>query len=899
MANVTYDDKSFLIDGRRIWIVSGSLDYFRIPQDQWEDRLSKAKQAGLNCISVSIAWNYHEIFENKWSFAGQRDIIQFINLAKSLGLFVILKPGPYTGADIDLGGLPPWLAAKNGVKLRSTNAIYTHYFDKYFAQILPKLSELEVTKAGNIVLIQNEHKFLDTTLPDRTNYLNFITKLFRKYGFTVPVITANNLSLPKPDKTIETVTGYNRIENKIKRLRLFQPYAPTLVSQFTANKPTVWTCEPIKYCNDEIERKMIESLGLGAQLNYHMFHGGTNFSFWSCRQNTGQAEFQTTTNDRFAPISESGQLTDLYYKLRPINLLSSSFASYFAECSATLPTAGLKESTEIFNLNSPDSNWAIVTNHGNNEIESAEIALISGKTVKVDLSETNAIAIPYNLRISSTCLLNYTNVQPVGLFRSNNRFALILKGIVGQSAVVSINGKEISRTIPKSAKPAIENYAGLTILYVNNEAAQRIWHSNQHIYFGPDFVSPAGEIVVSKSVKTYYQLTGNSHELISHKVTAKQALPNPKTTEIKLKSWQKISHCHEITSTDDWQMIEKPASAGKTGMLYGYSWYRAEIEMSKSAKKNLFLPACADRALLFLNSKPIGTWGTGKAASTSPIPAQFKKGKNQLVVMVDNLGRHKAPGKLNDPKGLFGNIYDAKNFRANKFKIKREDSFPRKIIPRQLTYIVPHLEASALHSASLAMTLKDVQPLHIKIPNLKQSFAVICNDKPVGFYPGVDNHYCQITLAANLKPGKNHVKFLVWGDIKHNTFDSAEFYTLATSVTEDAAWYIRPWRVLNNAESKCNSTKKSLLKSPAWFKSSFDIPANNNLPVFIKISNSFKGQLFINGKNIGRFWLDSSQKRYFIPSCWLQQKDNFVTIFDEKGQIPENSCIEIGHNCAL
>ena len=95
MANVTYDGRSFLIDGGRIWLVSGSVHYFRTPSPLWRDRLLKAKRAGLNCIDTYIPWNFHEPEEGNWQFSGDKDVVEFVRLAEELGLYVILRPGPY------------------------------------------------------------------------------------------------------------------------------------------------------------------------------------------------------------------------------------------------------------------------------------------------------------------------------------------------------------------------------------------------------------------------------------------------------------------------------------------------------------------------------------------------------------------------------------------------------------------------------------------------------------------------------------------------------------------------------------------------------------------------------------------------------------------------------------
>ena len=94
MATVSYDDRSLIVDDRRIWLASGSIHYFRVPRDLWRDRLIKAKRAGLNCIQTYVAWNYHEGAQGEWDFSGERDLREFILQAGEAGLYVI--PVSYT-----------------------------------------------------------------------------------------------------------------------------------------------------------------------------------------------------------------------------------------------------------------------------------------------------------------------------------------------------------------------------------------------------------------------------------------------------------------------------------------------------------------------------------------------------------------------------------------------------------------------------------------------------------------------------------------------------------------------------------------------------------------------------------------------------------------------------------
>ncbi len=40
-----------------------------------------------------------------------RDVVNFVRIAADLGLYVIIRPGPYICSEWDMGGMPWWLAA--------------------------------------------------------------------------------------------------------------------------------------------------------------------------------------------------------------------------------------------------------------------------------------------------------------------------------------------------------------------------------------------------------------------------------------------------------------------------------------------------------------------------------------------------------------------------------------------------------------------------------------------------------------------------------------------------------------------------------------------------------------------------------------------------------------------
>ncbi len=60
-----YDKNSLIINGKRIFILSGEFHYWRIPdRNRWRDVLLRYKTGGLNCIRIYFHWGYHSPAED-------------------------------------------------------------------------------------------------------------------------------------------------------------------------------------------------------------------------------------------------------------------------------------------------------------------------------------------------------------------------------------------------------------------------------------------------------------------------------------------------------------------------------------------------------------------------------------------------------------------------------------------------------------------------------------------------------------------------------------------------------------------------------------------------------------------------------------------------------------------
>ena len=131
MGILTVDGEHFLMDGEKTTIISGTIHYFRVIPEYWEDRLKKLKACGFNTVETYTCWNLHERREGMFDFTGGLDISKFLDIAKGLGLNVILRPGPYICAEWDMGGLPSWLLTYPQMRFRCNDRLFLEKVRNY------------------------------------------------------------------------------------------------------------------------------------------------------------------------------------------------------------------------------------------------------------------------------------------------------------------------------------------------------------------------------------------------------------------------------------------------------------------------------------------------------------------------------------------------------------------------------------------------------------------------------------------------------------------------------------------------------------------------------------------------------------------------------------------------
>ncbi|XP_070521041.1 beta-galactosidase [Cardiocondyla obscurior] len=344
---VDYANNQFLLDGEPFRYVSGSFHYFRAPRQYWRDRLRKMRAAGLNAVSTYVEWSLHEPEPGQFNWAGDADLINFLNIAQEENLLVLLRPGPYICAERDLGGLPYWLLREvPNIKLRTKDSDFVTYASLYLNQVLDKVRPLLRGNGGPIIMVQVENEYGSYNACD-TEYLNILKDVFvAKVGDKALLYTTDGNSasylrcgfVPGAYATVDFGTSGN-VTSSFQAMRLYQPRGPLVNSEFYPGWLTHWgeTFQRVK--TEAVVKTLREMLALNASVNIYMFYGGTNFGFTS-GANGGVDVYspQLTSYDYDAPLTEAGDPTDKYFAIRDV------IGLYLPLPNMSLPTRSSKAS---------------------------------------------------------------------------------------------------------------------------------------------------------------------------------------------------------------------------------------------------------------------------------------------------------------------------------------------------------------------------------------------------------------------------------------------------------------------------------------------------------------------------------------------------------------------------
>ena len=343
----------FCLNGKPFKIYSGAMHYFRTLPEYWEDRLLKLKLAGFNTVETYVCWNLHEPCKGEFNFTGMLDIVKFLETAKKLGLYAIVRPGPYICAEWEFGGFPAWLLSDKNIELRCNNEIYLGHVKDYFTKLFDLLKPQLITNGGNVIAMQIENEY--GSYGNDKKYLNVLKDMYAELGIDVLLFTSdgtwcNMLSGGTIDGILPTLNFGSKAASAFNALK---PYGdvPKMCMEFWCGWFDHWGEKHHKRGADSIIKEIEEFISQGASFNMYMFHGGTNFGFNAgSNHNKGFAP-TVTSYDYCAPLTEWGDYTEAYHKIRKLLCEKQGIALTELPPSPSMQNIGkvkLTESAELF-----------------------------------------------------------------------------------------------------------------------------------------------------------------------------------------------------------------------------------------------------------------------------------------------------------------------------------------------------------------------------------------------------------------------------------------------------------------------------------------------------------------------------------------------------------------------
>jgi len=317
------EGSQFLLHDKPVQILSGELEYARIPRADWKDRLRKVRALGLNTVTVYVFWNLHEPRPGVYDFRGQNDVAAFIREAQSEGLYVVLRPGPYTCAEWDLGGYPAWLLKDHNLVLRSSQESYLRPMRRWMQRLGQELAPLQASRGGPIIAVQVENEYGSFAVPDDGGeYLREVRKNVVRAGFGESLLyTADGADVlakgSLPDMLAAVDFGTGDAERSLGLLQKFRPGAPVYVAEYWDGWFDHWGEKHQLTDAAKQEAEIRAAIAKGYSISLYMVHGGTTFG-WMNGANSDHDSYQpdVSSYDYDAPLDESGRPRPKYFALR-------------------------------------------------------------------------------------------------------------------------------------------------------------------------------------------------------------------------------------------------------------------------------------------------------------------------------------------------------------------------------------------------------------------------------------------------------------------------------------------------------------------------------------------------------------------------------------------------------
>lgn len=376
----------FLTKNGQAWFpIMGEFHYSRYPKELWRESLLKMKAGGVNIVSSYVIWIHHEEEKGAWDWSGQKDLRAFVRQIKECGLYMILRIGPWSHAEVRNGGFPDWL--QHNYNVRTNDAAYLEQVRRFYGKIFEQVSGLQLKDGGPIIGVQIENEFGHCgglTGEEGERHMKALQAMAREVGFDVPLWTATGWGGAVTAGMLPVMGGYvdapwdqrpTEIEPSGNYVITYERNDHNIGSDYGFGHGITFDPAKFPYVTAELgggleptflRRTVPSSADIGAcslvkmasganLLGYYMYHGGTNpdgkLSTLQESKATGSLnDLCEKSYDFFAPVREYGQISPTYKELKLYALFAADFGEDFCKMKSVIPANNPLDPADTKNL---------------------------------------------------------------------------------------------------------------------------------------------------------------------------------------------------------------------------------------------------------------------------------------------------------------------------------------------------------------------------------------------------------------------------------------------------------------------------------------------------------------------------------------------------------------------